>query len=250
MRKSMQTNPLLVHTELGQVRKCQFSNPGNNHVFGYTATKDPEGAREVTGIWKQHTASPPVVKGQTSTSPVPDFKTMNKLAAIDGLTSAKELPSFRASHMVTVKPFDVTKSQKSPSLPSDRSHKHTYGMASSYRSAEVIRACGPEEPPVKWLVQGAYQDAWVQDNASKDLSSEKRPYIPPVPTRAVLGHSFGAAKHLAAPDTTEPWKMAKFLRAGPRVTAYMGGSTISGAAALRKQSAALAAQPTEIPAAQ
>lgn len=71
-----------------------------------------------------------------------------------GLTSAKELPSFRASHMVTVKPFDVTKSQKSPSLPSDRSRKHTYGMASSYRSAEVIRACGPEEPPVKWLVQG------------------------------------------------------------------------------------------------
>lgn len=90
----------------------------------------------------------------------------------------------------------------------------------------------------------------MQDNANKDISAEKRPYIPPVPTRAVLGHSFGAAKYLAAPDTTEPWKMAKFLKTEPRVTAFMGGSTISGAAALRKQNAALAAQPTEVPAAQ
>lgn len=36
-----------------QVKKCQFSNPSNDHVFGYTATKDPEGAREGGGIlWR------------------------------------------------------------------------------------------------------------------------------------------------------------------------------------------------------
>lgn len=52
-------------------------------LFKHCVDEFPACCFTVTGIWKEHTASPPVVKGQTSTSPVPDFKTMNKLAAIE-----------------------------------------------------------------------------------------------------------------------------------------------------------------------
>ena len=41
-----------------QVKKIVFSNPPEDHVFGYMPTPDPEGAREITMIWKSHQPSP------------------------------------------------------------------------------------------------------------------------------------------------------------------------------------------------
>lgn len=76
--------------------------------------------------------------------------------ARSGLTTAKQQPEFRATHLITVKTFDHT--HKAPiSLPSNKNSKHTYGMPSSHRAAEVVRQCGPVEPQMKHLVQGAYQ---------------------------------------------------------------------------------------------
>lgn len=60
-----------------------------------------------------------------------------------GLTSAKDQPSFRSAHQTMVRKFDHTKAPHLP-LPSDRSSTHSYGMPSTYRSADVVRNCGPQ----------------------------------------------------------------------------------------------------------
>lgn len=70
------------------------------------------------------------------------------------------------------------------------------------------------------------QDEWVRKNLEAEAagSGRGRPYIPPAPTKAVLGHSYGASRYLQPPNNEEPWKMSKFKTVGPKVTQYSGGS--------------------------
>mmetsp|Transcript_37327 Transcript_37327/g.110224 ORF Transcript_37327/g.110224 Transcript_37327/m.110224 type:complete len:94 (+) Transcript_37327:288-569(+) len=81
MRTSMAANQLLAKAELGTVKRTMFSNPPPDHVFGYKAPADPEGAREVTMKWKEHTPSANKAAG-TATKPKLDFTAMNKLSAM------------------------------------------------------------------------------------------------------------------------------------------------------------------------
>ncbi|GLC56579.1 Cilia- and flagella-associated protein 77 [Pleodorina starrii] len=223
-RPSMEVNPLLTHAELGSVKKILFKNPPTEKVFGFAPPKDPEGAREVMMIWKGHQASP----SQDVTKPSPDFKTLNKMAVSSGLSDAKDLPFFRKMHSdVTVRTGldrspSATRRSALPTIPAAKVGS-TFGMPSAHRSAEVIRTHGPEEPPVKYLVQGAYQDDWVRKNLEAEVtgSSRQRQYIPPQPTKAALGHSMGASRYLQPPNDDEPWKMSKFKTVRDR--AWRGG---------------------------
>ena len=108
--------------------------------------------------------------------------------------------------MMTVKKLEHTlvKPGGGP-LPSDTNAQHTYGMSSGYRTADVIRNNGPDEPPLKHVVQGAYQGDWVAANAHKVTSSGATVYIPPVPTRAAVGHAIGAQKYLQPEHHGEEW---------------------------------------------
>lgn len=241
-RPSMVTNPLLAKPELGKAKKMTFNNPSEDHVFGYTAPPDPEGAREVTMLWKEHAPS----QGhdlRPDGKPHLDFTAMNKLASMSGLTSAKQLPAFREAHQVAVKKDKASKA--GPGLPSDKDPRHTYGMASGHRTAEVVRTNGPEEPRMKHLVQGAYQGEWVQKVLAKGEDHLSRPYIPPVPTRAAVGHAIGAQqKYLRKEEATEEWKMTKFKVVEPRVTQYMGakGGNHTGSAGAATQEAPAATE--------
>lgn len=50
---------------------------------------------------------------------------------------------------------------------------------------------------MKHLVQGAYQDEWVRNNLHKESKTAGTgAYIPPVPTRAAIGHAIGAQRYL------------------------------------------------------
>lgn len=49
-----------------------------------------------------------------------------------------------------------TRRSNLPTIPPSK-QGNMFGMPSGYRTAEVVRSFGPEEPPVKYLVQGAYQ---------------------------------------------------------------------------------------------
>eukprot|EP00798_Chlamydomonas_sp_ICE-L_P023122 gene23122-30323_t len=222
VRPSMKTNPLLTKAELGQVKRTTFSRTDPEHVFGYMPPKDPEGVREVTGIWKESPGPSGGSHGQTSGQPQSDFKQMNKLAAISGMTSAKDQPGFRAANPATVTKRTETTLKKGVTLPSDKNVKHTYGLPSSHRTAETIREKGPVEVPLKHLVQGAYADEWAVQNSHMVDGKTTAAYIPPVPTRAALGHAIGAQKYLQHGDHGEEWKMSKFKKVGSRVTQYMG----------------------------
>jgi hypothetical protein len=50
---------------------------------------------------------------------------------------------------------------------------------------EEIRACGPADPPIKALVQGAYTHDWVDFNAARSSEFDPRTkYIQPRDTKA------------------------------------------------------------------
>lgn len=220
-RPSMDSNPLLVRPGLGTVKPTQFNNPPPDHCFGYNPPKDPEGAREVMMIWKGNEPKSSLDGGK----PSPDFKTLNKLAVKSGLSTAKEQPPFRREHTdVTIKTTrEVNTNRTQPTIPSSKA-KGPFGMPSAHRTAEVMRTHGPEEPRVKYLVQGAYQEEWMRQKLEAEAAGEgrPRPYIPPQPTRAVMGHSYGASRYMQPPNNEEPWKMSKFKTVGPRVTQYTG----------------------------
>lgn len=61
-------------------------------------------------------------------------------ALCSGLTSAKQLPAFRATHQVATKKGDTSK--PGPTLPSDKNAKHTYGTRATptfeYSTAQLL----------------------------------------------------------------------------------------------------------------
>jgi collagen type III alpha len=78
---------------------------------------------------------------------------------------------------------------------------------------------------VKHLVQGAFQEDWVKQNQQKGgmaAAAGQSAYIPPVPTRAAIGHTIGAQQYLRPHHTGEEWKMSKFKRVAPKVRVCEG----------------------------
>ena len=62
-RQSMRTNVLIHRAGLSEVNKMTFTHPGPDKVFGVPKMADPEGARDVTSVWKCHEANPNDVPG-------------------------------------------------------------------------------------------------------------------------------------------------------------------------------------------
>jgi Domain of unknown function (DUF4483) len=66
-RQSMRTNVLLHRAGLSEVNKLTFTNPPPDKVFGVPKHADPEGARDVTMVWKCHEPNPNDVPGELRT---------------------------------------------------------------------------------------------------------------------------------------------------------------------------------------
>ena len=49
--------------------------------------------------------------------------------------------------------------------------------------------------------QGAYQDEWIATNMAKESTTGVPAYVPPVPTRAAIGHAIGAQQKYLRPET-------------------------------------------------
>jgi|LauGreSuBDMM15SN_2_FD.fasta_scaffold562998_1 hypothetical protein len=97
-------------------------------------------------------------------------------------------------------------------------------MPSRYRTAEVIRVKGDKEASIKMLIQGAFADEWVSKHMAatqKANAVAANAYIPPVPTRATIGHAIGAQRYLKKDEAGEEWKMAKFKDVPAKITQYM-----------------------------
>jgi Domain of unknown function (DUF4483) len=122
----------------------------------------------------------------------PDFLSMNRLAAVRGLTTAASQKPFRRSNLIVLKKGEAVK-RPPPPLPSDTDSSHVYGMPGTYRSAEQIRNAGPLDPPMKPLIQSQYTEAWVKMNHAR-------------------AHEFDRRRHYIAPKQTATAKAAKALR--------------------------------------
>jgi Domain of unknown function (DUF4483) len=67
-RNSMRTNVLIHRPGLSEVSKATFTNPPPDKTFGVPKMADPEGARDVTMMWKEHVANPDSVPGACALS--------------------------------------------------------------------------------------------------------------------------------------------------------------------------------------
>ena len=96
-------------------------------------------------------------------------------------------------------------------------------MPSAHRSAEVVRSKGEKEASIKMLIQGAFSDEWIATHLEQTKANQAsaQAYIPPVPTRATIGHAIGAQRYLKQDEAGEEWKMSKFRDVPSRITQYM-----------------------------
>mmetsp|Transcript_15072 Transcript_15072/g.49437 ORF Transcript_15072/g.49437 Transcript_15072/m.49437 type:complete len:226 (+) Transcript_15072:24-701(+) len=211
-RPTQNTNVLLVHSELGKVKRCTYANnmPGGDFAFGVSKPRDAEGAREVSMKWVEHQANP-------DDKPGPDFISMNKMAAIDEVIHSKDQRGFRIEHPVTLKRGDTgikTKQQKS-ALPSDTDPDFVYGRTSSQRPVEETRLTG-DAPDIKAVVQGSFMMDWVKMNEGRQDEFNKLRQKPvPKPTKASAGHA--SATKTVAEEPKAAFKMSKFSKVPPRV---------------------------------
>jgi Domain of unknown function (DUF4483) len=121
---------------------------------------------------------------------------MNKLAAVSGVTHAREQHAFRAAHPARLRSGDAVH-KAPPPVPSDTDPAFTYGMPGTHRSAEQVRNAGPSDPPTKPLIQNQYANAWIKMNAVRAATFDSHSgYIPPRGTAATAGHRAGAALSL------------------------------------------------------
>ena len=152
--------------------------PADDFVFGLKRVRDDENAKEVTMRWSEHKPPPEPLPG-------PDFRAMNKLAAVNDVLDARETAAFRAAHHITLRAGAGAAAAPggsnlfvAPALPSDANPEHAYGKSSLVPSAEE-RAFGANVP-MKAIVNGAFADEWARYNESradelKALARKPRP---------------------------------------------------------------------------
>ena len=185
--------------------------PADDFVFGLKRVRDDENAKEVTMRWSEHKPPPEPLPG-------PDFRAMNKLAAVNDVLDARETAAFRAAHHITLRAGAGAAPAPggsnlfvAPALPSDANPEHAYGKSSLVPSAEE-RAFGANVP-MKAIVNGAFADEWARYNESradelKALARKPRPK--PRTTRAAEARAAAAAAKTAPAPKPAPFKMKLF----------------------------------------
>jgi len=209
-RKTQDTNVLLVHSKLGEVKPRIFAKPpAEDFAFGVSKQRDAEGAREVSMKWVEHTPNPNSVPG-------PDFKAMNKLASSSEIVTSKEVHDFRKDNLFTLKTGDMAKLNQKPKLPSDKDADHVYGRQSSMRAVEETRYTG-DAPDMKTLVQAGFMNDWVAMNESRaHVIAAKHEAVPIRITKAAAGHASALDKYTAK-EASEPFKLSKFKKVQSKI---------------------------------
>ncbi|CAL8468125.1 g7664 [Coccomyxa elongata] len=217
----MNRNHLIYRSDIGQIKKCTFSSPAKDRVFGLCRPRDPEDAWNVTQKWAEAQSTSAQENG-------PDYRSMNKQAAICGLTRADQQMSFRFAHPQTLA-RGIATHKPPPPLPSDKDASHTYGCHSSHRSQEQIRIAGKEDPKMQQLVQGAFQWDWVHAHSVRThggtCAAMTTNRLAARTTKAAAGHRAAAAKFLAGHNgdsncSLDSFKLSRFKRVAPRTNTY------------------------------
>ena len=109
--------------------------------------------------WLEHKPNPDSIPG-------PDFKAMNKLAAVNEVVTAGEAAAFRSENHITLRGGDHGKIDKTPALPSDFNPDHVYGRSSAAPTIEETRYTG-DAVDIKTIVQGGFTNEWITMNEKR-----------------------------------------------------------------------------------
>jgi hypothetical protein len=205
--------PRLLPPPIAQVKPRVFAAPpADDFVFGLKRVRDDENAKEVTMRWSEHKPPPESLPG-------PDFRAMNKLAAVNDVLDARETAAFRKEHHITLRagPGGAGAAPGgshlfvAPALPSDFNPEHAYGKSSLVPSAEE-RKFG-SNVPMKAVINGAFANEWAKANEkrAKELTAmARKPRPKPRTTRAAEARAAAAAAKTAPAPKPAPFKMKLF----------------------------------------
>ena len=160
--------------------------------------------------WVEHKPNP-------NSLPGPDFKAMNKLAAVNEVVTAQEAMAFRSENHITLRTGEAGKKTKAPSLPSDYNPDHVYGRSSADPTVEETRYTG-DAVNIKDLMEGGFTDDWVKMNVTRaDQLQAKHEWRDPKMTKAAAGHATIQSKY-AEQASPKPFKMKKFDKVKPKLS--------------------------------
>lgn len=116
-------NVILVKDDVGRAKPTTYDLPHESHAFGRAEPADMEGAREVTMHWASHIPRPK--PGENCQ----DFKKLNKMAAKENISTAKDLAIYKRGNDVKLIPPGPLGAQPKV-IPSDVIPSFAYGRKS------------------------------------------------------------------------------------------------------------------------
>lgn len=195
------TNHLLVYPQLGRVKPTTYNLPGSDFVYGYKEQTEEEGTAQVVGSWKSHKAAPEALEGR-------DFVRLNKYAAMNGCTSAKNVAAYRRANDIRV---------GQGSISGNGSYNNNNPVPYFPNSDTIFGRPSPACVPIADVLNNSYQRKWIgeQRNIRSADKQQRRhmKYAQAQHTRASLGHT----KVQAPQNNQAPFKLRQFANVASRV---------------------------------
>ncbi|XP_024521320.1 cilia- and flagella-associated protein 77 [Selaginella moellendorffii] len=190
VRKSFQTNSLLLKPRLGAVKKPTQDLPEPNYIYGVCNDLEAEGVREVM-THREHIPDPDAING-------PDLIQMNRLATIAHIVKAPGIRPFRKNHYC---PLPVSQRVGTPPpLPSEKNPYHVYGCR------------GEKNEDMGKVMKNGYADEWIklQMFHQHKYNLPRICFIPPKTNKATV-MSAHACFHRMHPNPPSPrFVLSKF----------------------------------------
>lgn len=195
------TNHLLVYPQLGMVKPTCYNLPPKDFTYGWTDQGDDEGAAAVVGSWKQHKAAPDALEGR-------DFVRLNKYAAMNGCTTAKNVATYRRANDIRV---------GQGAISGGRAQTAPGGKMYSPNVDTIFGRPSPPCAPINDVLNNSFQRRWVAEQRElRAAENQKRRALKAQQaqhTRASLGHT----KVQAPEDTRAPFRLKQFQNVASRV---------------------------------
>jgi len=193
-------NAILVKDDVGKAKPSVYDLPAEGHAYGRADPPDAEGAREVTMHWAAH------IPRKKSGPDCQDFCKLNRMAAVEGVTSASQLMQWRSHNDVKMHP-------KGPEgalpkvIPSDVIPSFAYGRKSR-PSTPISYVIGnqyaqEQEEALKYMYQ--------KHAVAKDMPHGKRVIKLTVAEKKKIANArLARSLNDHPPPPQEPFKLTKF----------------------------------------
>lgn len=213
-------NRLMVKPVLGRSKHSSYDLPGKYHTYGAKCPRDSESAKDIILTWK------PFKQENNKDDRKINILKMNKRAIRDKHISPKDITEYNRAN-----PIYETKSSKAKTrtkatrdvLNGRRSLPNGKPFGRVNVKAESITKLVKMEYSAKDERREAFYPGRNAASNRKSKRDKKKGYDPRKPTKASVGHGYGARKMKEVPK--EPFKMKRFMAVEPRVRSNFSQST-------------------------